>query len=158
MATSTFTRRLLAVLAVALLWAPVRAQDVAGVREAVEMFTAGQVDKAKTLLAAQGYTYKGVTGYEAKSHTWCKRVDLTKDYVPTGFQSGTSSIIEMDTDGSAVSVYVFNRAAFDGLKDEARKLGYEADKKGDFFYKDDAPYLMFLELGKPFPYLMQVSK
>ena len=44
------------------------------------------------------------------------------------------------------------------LKNEAKKLGYEADKKKEFFFKEDAPYILFLELGKPFPYLMQISK
>lgn len=150
--------RLLLLLVLPLLATPGCAQDVVTVGQAVEMFAARDSVKAKSLMAAQGYAYKGVTGFENKSHTWCKRVDLTNDFVPTRFEPGTSSIVEMDQGTGAVSVYVFNRAAFDALRAEARQLGYEADKKGDFFYKEDAPYIMFLELGKPFPYLMQVSE
>ena len=55
-------------------------------------------------------------------------------------------------------LYIFNRATYEQLKNEAKKLGYEADKKKEFFFKEDAPYILFLELGKPFPYLMQISK
>lgn len=147
---------LLAVLL--LLVAPSSAQDVVTVGQAVEMFAARDSMQAKAMLAAQGYDYKGVTGFEKKSHTWCKRVSLTGDFVPTAFERGTSSIVEIEQESGSVSVYVFNRVAFDALKVEAAKLGYEADQKGDFFYKEDAPYLMFLELGKPFPYLMQISE
>lgn len=133
------------------------AQDVVTVGDAIAVFSEKSVDKGKSTLQKLGYAYKGITGYESKSHTWAKRVDLTKDYVPTNFQSGTSSIVGLATDYSLLTVYVFNRAAYDALKSQAKKLGYESDSKGDFFYKDDAPYLMFLELGKPFPYMMQVS-
>lgn len=148
----TFLALLLMVAAVA------AAQEVVSVGDAIALYTGKNIDKAKTTLQAKGYTYKGITGYESKSHTWCKRVDLTKDYVPTAFQSGTSSIVGFATDHSTLTVYVFNRTAFDAMKAEAKKLGYETDKKADFFYKDDAPYLMFLELGKPFPYMMQISQ
>lgn len=138
--------------------AALHAQDVVSVSDAVSIYNAASADKAKATLAKQGYAYKGVTGYEVKSHTWCKRVDLTRDYVPTAFEKGTSSIVELDTKGTTLCVYVFNRTAFETLKAEARSQGYEGDRKGDFFYKDDEPFLLFIEQAKPFPYLMQVSK
>lgn len=40
-------------------------------------------------------------------------------------------------------LYIFNRATYEQLKNEAKKLGYEADKKKEFFFKEDAPYILF---------------
>lgn len=136
----------------------VQAQDVVGVAEAVKVFSAHNADSAKAVLESRGYVYRGVTGYERKSHTWTKRVGLSADYVPTGFEHGASSIIELDEADGTLSLYVFNRAAFDALKAEARKLGYEGDAQGEFFFKEDAPSLLFLASGSPFPYLMSVSE
>lgn len=150
-------RTLLTALLLVLAIGTAAAQDVVPVKTAVELFAAGTA-RAKTVLPQQGYTYRGITGYETKSHTWTKRVQLSNDFVPTNFEKGTSSIVSIDSKDGTLCVYVFNRNAFETLKSEARKLGYESDKKGDFFFKDDAPNLLFLELGKPFTYLMQVTE
>ena len=133
-------------------------QELVTVKDAIAIFSNGTLSNAKSLLSKQEYTYKGITGYDNKSYTWCKRVNLSSDYLPKDFQQGISSIFELSVKGDMACLYIFNRATYEQLKNEAKKLGYEADKKKEFFFKEDAPYILFLELGKPFPYLMQISK
>lgn len=158
-------RYLLLLLVIAVSFSARAQSDVISVKEAIELFQKNNAEATKKLLTARGYIYKGVSADSyGKDHNWVKNMDLTKDFLPTAFKQGTSSLLMIAENGKTLYIYVFNRTAFEGIKAQAKKMGYDMGKsvKSDsgtlICVKDNQPTLTFMELQKPLPYCIQITE
>lgn len=135
--------------------------DVVGVGDALGVFTNGKLANAKTLLAKQGYTYKGLSTLGGKNYCWAKNVDLSKDFLPQNYGKGNSSIFMLAADGKTVFLYVYNQKAFTGLQAQVKKLGYTVQKEKDgtlLCSCDGKPTVSFMQFQMPFPFCMMITE
>ncbi len=159
-------KKILLLLTALLLTMGCRAQsDIVSVADAIRIFQTKTLYTGKQVLEKQGYTYKGLSADSyGKDHNWVKNMDLTKDFLPTSFKKGNSSLVLLANDGSTVYVYVFNRTAFTALQAQVKALGYDMGKavKSEpgttICTKDDHPTITFMTLQQPLPYCMQITE
>ncbi|GAB6982539.1 hypothetical protein [Prevotella dentasini] len=139
--------------------------DVVSMKDAIAIFQKKTLYTGKQILEKQGYTYKGLsTDNYGKDHNWVKNMDLTKDFLPTSFKKGNSSMVLLSEGGNTLYVYVFNRAAYAGLQSQVRNMGYDmgnvvkSTSKTLICTKDGMPTITFLELQDPLPYCVQITE
>lgn len=139
--------------------------DVVSVKDAIKIFQGKTLAKAKRILENQGYTYKGVsTDKYGKDYNWVKNMNLTKDFFPASFKKGNSSLVLLAENGTTLYVYLFNRAAFNAYKKQAKTLGYEMGEVikstpgTTVCTKEGQPTISFIELQQPLPYCIQITE
>lgn len=159
-------KRLLFLIAALIVSVSMEAQtDVISVKDAIQVFKNKTLAAGKKVLEKQGYTYKGVSSDQfGKDYNWVRNMDLSKDFLPTALGKGNSSLFMLAVDSRTIYLYVFNRSAFEGLKAQAKRLGYDMGKalktsEGTIICtKDEQPTLTFMELQQPLPYCMQITE
>lgn len=139
--------------------------DIVSVADAIKIFQTKTLYTGQQVLEKQGYIYKGIsTDSYGKDHNWVKNMNLTKDFVPTAFAKGNSSMVQLDNTGKTVYVYVFNRTAFAGLQAQVRAMGYDMGKAAKssqgtlICTKDNQPTITFMTLQMPLPFCMQITE
>ena len=130
--------------------------DIVSVADAIKIFQTKTLYTGQQVLEKQGYIYKGIsTDSYGKDHNWVKNMDLTKDFVPTAFAKGNSSMVQLDNTG---------KTAFAGLQAQVRAMGYDMGKaakssKGTLICtKDNQPTITFMTLQMPLPFCMQITE
>lgn len=138
---------------------------VVSMREAARIFKQKSSVAVRGSLLKLGYVYKGVSSDSyGKCYNYVRNMDLTASFLPTRFSKGTSSYVMFSVDGSALYIYVFNKAVFKELASEVKALGYDMGsgvKSGAgpmVCTLDGEPTFTFLTLHQPLPYCVQITE
>lgn len=159
-------KKILLLMVVLLAAVGVQAQsDIVSVKDAISIFQKKTLEHGKKVLEKQGYIYKGISSDSyGRDYNWVKNMDLNKDFLPTAFKKGNSSMLMLAQNGATLYIYVFNRSAYNGLQSQVRAMGYDMGKAlkssvGTLICtKDKQPTLTFMELQQPLPYCLQITE
>lgn len=159
-------KKILLLMAVLLAAVGVQAQsDIVSVKDAISIFQKKTLEHGKKVLEKQGYVYKGISSDSyGRDYNWVKNMDLNKEFLPTRFKKGNSSMLMLAQNGATLYIYVFNRSAYNGLQSQVKAMGYDMGKAlkssaGTLICtKDNQPTLTFMELQQPLPYCLQITE
>lgn len=119
-------KKILLLMVVLLAAVGVQAQsDIVSVKDAISIFQKKTLEHGKKVLEKQGYIYKGISSDSyGRDYNWVKNMDLNKEFLPTAFKKGNSSMLMLAQNGATLYICVqpkrLQRAAEPGQGDGLR--------------------------------------